>query len=192
MPEQVSAVIMASGRSSRYHKNKLLETVRGETVIRRAIGAMIGGGFDPVLVVSGCREVLEAAAAMGAVPVENPDTTDDTAVTVRLGVERVPEGNAGCALFVADQPLFRPESAAGLLDCFLREPDRICQVRSGTRRGNPVIFPRCLFGELKTLSPNQRGRTVIARHPDLLRFFEIPDERELRDLDTPEDLENLR
>ena len=187
----VCAVIMASGRSKRFGSNKLFANVNGIPVIVHAIKTMIEGGFDRVTVVSGDENILKLAGEMGAYPVRNGDTTDDQAVTIRLGIENILPGSLGCALFVADQPLFKCESADGLRRFFMENPDSICAASINGKRGNPVIFPREYFDELHELLPGERGKTVLNRHSERLKLWEVSDEKELWDIDTAEDMQKI-
>src|SRR5260370_13529613 len=49
----VAGLVLAAGSSSRMGRNKLLFELAGETLLRRAVRAALGGGLSPVLVVLG-------------------------------------------------------------------------------------------------------------------------------------------
>ena len=46
----IACIIMASGLSERYGKNKLLEKLGGREVILHTAGSLAGAGFSPVTV----------------------------------------------------------------------------------------------------------------------------------------------
>jgi molybdenum cofactor cytidylyltransferase len=58
-------------------------------------------------------------------------------------------------------------------------------------RGHPVFFASDVFGEILGLRPDQGLNTVVRRTPG--RVIEVPvvDAGVLRDIDTPEEFENL-
>jgi molybdenum cofactor cytidylyltransferase len=58
------------------------------------------------------------------------------------------------------------------------------------RRGHPVAFSAELFSELVQLAGDEGARRVLARYPS--HGIELPDPGILVDVDTVEDLEQLR
>jgi CTP:molybdopterin cytidylyltransferase MocA len=72
-----------------------------------------------------------------------------------------------------------------LIRAFYEHPDRIVALSYQGKRGNPVVFPACLFPELNLLKGEDGGRTVIAWNPGLLLTVEAESARELTDVDYP-------
>ena len=89
----------------------------------------------------------------------------------------------GILFGVSDQPFLTMASLEALVDAFSRQPDRICCLSEGNRRGNPVIFPKALFFELSQLKGDVGGRQVIRRHPELVLSVEAASSGELDDID---------
>ena len=56
------------------------------------------------------------------------------------------------------------------------------------QRGNPVIFPADLLGELAALTGDTGGGMVVKRHRERLLLVAADSPRELFDVDTPADL----
>jgi len=54
--------------------------------------------------------------------------------------------------------------------------------------GNPVIYPSGLYGELKSLTGEESGKTVACRYESLLRLHHVSDGYQLMDIDTQDDL----
>ena len=50
---RIAAVVLAAGQSSRMGSNKLLATVGGKPLVRRAVEAALASAADPVVVVTG-------------------------------------------------------------------------------------------------------------------------------------------
>lgn len=183
----ISAVVMASGHSHRFGGEKLLAPLEGQPLVSHLFRALPQEIFQSVAVVSRSTQILDLAQKAGLHPVYNDDRTDDTAKTIRLGLASIAPDSAGCMFFVADQPWLCQGTILRLCARFYTWPDNIHLPVHGGRRGNPVLFPRALFAELKNLPPQQTGKAVIGRHPDLVLEQETP-WQELQDVDYASDL----
>ena len=185
---KLSAVVMASGHSKRFNGNKLMAMVDGVPMIEKLFITIPKGLFETVAVVARDRNILDIAERYGFKAVFNDDKTDDTAITIRLGVENISADSKGCAFFVGDQPWLKSETIEGLAERFFENINNICMLSHNGHKGNPVIFPEALFGELKTLLVNEQGKVVIRRHQDIVVAKEVNDVNELKDIDYASDL----
>ena len=141
---RVGCVLMASGYGKRFGGNKLLECVDGVPMVVRAMRAMPEGLFAARTLVTVYPQVAELAAREGFAPVANPDTQDDPAVTIRLGLAAMPDGLDGCLFSVCDQPWLTAQSVARLVDAFRRGGGPVALGFAGTA-GKPGRFPRRAF-----------------------------------------------
>lgn len=185
---KLTAILMASGRSTRFGSNKLLSAFQGRPLIDTIFDRFPAELFQRTVVVTRYAPVAISAAQRRFSVAENDDETGDPSITIRLGMEAADLGADGCLFLVCDQPLLRPESIRALTEAFAKEPGIYALSYQGTR-GNPVLFPRKLFEELRGLAPGQSGGAVIEAHLPLLRLVEAKDPMELLDVDTPEALE---
>ena len=183
----VGCVLMASGAGRRFGGNKLLAAVDGLPLYRRAMAALAPAGFGRLAVCSPYPEILSAGAEYGFLPLENPGAAEGIAASVRLGAAAM-DGMDGALFAVCDQPWLTTGSIRRLMDCFEESKTSICALSWRGRRGNPVIFPAGLFGELAALTGDTGGSAVLRRHPELLRLVEASCPEELMDVDTPADL----
>lgn len=185
---KVACVVLASGRSKRFGQDKLTFKLDNCTIGEKTLDAIPKELFDPVLVVTPYAEVSEAALARGFTPVPNSDDTDDVSVTIKCGLEMLPEDIAGCMFCVCDQPYLTRESVRRLLRRFTVEPQRITALATNGVRGNPVIFPAAMLEELKALEAHQSGKAVIEKYLHLVTMVEAGNEHELIDIDRPKDI----
>ena len=178
--KRVGAVLLASGLGRRLGSNKLLRLVEGVPLYRRAMTALAGAGLDRLAVCSPYPEVLEAGKELGFLPLYNPDGAEGISASIRLGVSRM--GDMDGVLFsVCDQPFLTTDSIIRLKNTFE-------QSWQG-QRGNPVLFPADLLGELAALTGDRGGGAVVKGHPDRLVLVEALSPKELADVDRPEDLD---
>lgn len=186
----VGCVVMAAGNASRFGENKLSAVVDGKSMIRRALDAVPREKLDAVCVVTQYDEVERLAEEYGFRCVRNRHPEWGLSHTVRLGTEALGDICRAIVYQVADQPLLRRETVAGLVDFYRAHPDHIVAASHGGVRGNPCIFPERFYPELLELTGDRGGSTVIRRHEDAVLLWEV-EKRELTDVDTPEALQDL-
>jgi len=186
---ELGCVILAAGRGIRFGGDKLSAAVQGKSLLRHALETVPAGCFKAVAVVVRERAAAALAEDFGFFPVWNRQPEAGLSLSLRLGLGCL-DGCGGVLFQVADQPFLRRETVAGIVGLFLRHPDRI--VAAGCRgvRGNPCLFPAEFFPALLALRGDQGGSAVIRRHPERLLLYEA-EAVELRDIDTPEDMDAL-
>ena len=84
---------------------------------------------------------------------------------------------------VADQPYLTRESLENMVETWEVSKKGILVSENAGRMGNPVIFARKYYEELKNLEGDVGGKYVLKKHLDDVQMFEMP-ESELKDLDS--------
>ena len=194
MAEEFSAtgIVLAAGRSSRMGAHKLLLPLGGKPLVGYAVNAALASRAHPVLVVLGYEaEQVRAALPHGAYrTIVNSRYAEGMATSLRAGTAAVPMEAAGAIVLLADQPLLRPEHVNRLVAEVETAPEAIVAASYDGQRGNPVYFPRMLFGELLAVEGDEGGRSVIARHQERLLLVELELEAAV-DVDRPGEYEAL-
>jgi molybdenum cofactor cytidylyltransferase len=181
----IAALLLAAGEASRYGRPKLLERFQGETLLRRAARAFTDAGCVPLIAVLGAQPGLrEELAGMAALIVENLEPGRGIAHSITLGVESLPEEAEAVLIGVADQPLLDAAAVRLLLQAF--QPGRIVAPRYGSVPGNPRLYDRRFFPELRRLVGDRGARILADRHPEAVVEVSLS-ERYGLDVDTPED-----
>ena len=111
--------------------------------------------------------------------------------SLRLGLDAQREAD-GCCFMVCDQPMFKTETLRRMFRAFRESPDDICVCSDGSRRGNPVLFPKDLFSELMQLNGDSGGRQIMKKYPQRIREIIVERPEELYDIDSVENMEFLR
>ena len=184
---RLGAVLLASGSGRRFGGNKLLARVDGIPLYRRAMAALAPAPFARRAVCSPYPEILSAGAALGFLPLRNLRAAEGISASIRLGLAHM-AGMDGVLFSVCDQPFLTTESIINLINAFEESKNGICALAWRGRRGNPVVFPADLFGELAALTGDTGGGAVLRRHPDRLVLVEAVFPKELEDVDNPGDL----
>lgn len=189
--QKLGCVLMAAGNASRFGENKLLADFMGKPIVEHALAAIPKSAFKRVVVVSQYPKVLNLAAEYGFSTVLNDDPSAGISRTISLGLDAL--GEVDAAMFmVGDQPCLRQETVKSVIDFYQARPGHIVAVGYGKRRGNPAIFPKAFFNELRALSAENGGSHVICAHEDALLLYQVEQDMELRDIDNKQELEQLK
>lgn len=183
----IGCVIMASGLGKRFGGNKLMADFHGQPMICRILDAT-EDIFAQRVVVTRSEEVAALCLTRGIRTVLHslPHRSD----TVRLGLEAM-LGIDRCMFATSDQPLLRRETIEALAIVSKNDPNSVWRASCDGIHGSPVVFPGWTFPELLDLPEGNGGGFVVKKHPEHLRAVNVWDMYELKDVDSPEDLEEL-
>jgi molybdenum cofactor cytidylyltransferase len=192
--EGIGAVVLAAGSASRMGRPKQALRFDGQSLLRRASLAALGGGCSPVIVVTGAYAELSRSELNGldVREVFNPDWRTGMASSIRTGLEGLLAANpsAGAAVFlVCDQPRVTADVISGLIaaHCGTQRPVIVSSYGGGL--GVPALFDRNLFAQLARLEGIAGAKHVIEENASDAYFLPFPG-GEL-DVDTPDDFSRL-
>ncbi len=139
------------------------------------------------------RERVERALAKKRVRfVHNPDYADGLSTSLRAGLDALPADADGALICLGDMPLMRRKQINRLIDAFDPEAGRAIVVPTVRgKRGNPVLWGRAFFEEMKGLAGDVGARHLIGQYTDQVSEVEMDDDGALVDIDTPAALDAL-
>ena len=187
-PPRVAGVIPCAGASTRMGRSKALLDAGGRSFLSATVGALIGGGCDPVVVVVGPGQDDEArrAKAAGAAVLENPDPGEGPIPSLRLALAVLGASVEGVAFLPVDHPRVRPETVATLVEAFNAGTAPLVIPTVHGDRGHPALFRRTLFPALLDRSLEGGARTVVHAHLADATLVEVADAGVITDIDTPD------
>ena len=198
---KVSLIYMASGFGKRYGTNKLITEFQGEPLylhgllsLQKAAKLLEEDKIQcKLFLISQYERVL--SGSFDRVPeaerIFNEDSDQGITASLKLGTEVSRNDTDAFLYFVADQPCMRGETIAEFVRGFLKSGKGIGCVCAKGHRGSPNLFSRKYKKALLALEGDQGGRQIMQKHPEDIWMMEV-DERELRDIDQPSDLRQLR
>ncbi len=184
----VAGIVLAAGMSTRFGDTKQVLPWQDTNMVAHSVRTALDAGLDPVVVVLGweAEKVEKALAGMPARPVFNPEFKAGQSSSIRRGLDALPS-RTGAALFIlADQPLVTAATMRKIIEAHRRTFAKACVPECEGERGNPALFDKTLFGELRDLRGDTGGRVLIEKYRDFVVW--VPASKEvLSDIDTPED-----
>ena len=185
---RVAAIVLAAGESRRMRGgDKLLRTVRGVPLVRRAALTALGSDCSETIVALQPRQ-RRRSRCIADLPVRitySGQAFKGMGNSLQSGLAAVSGPADGVIVLLADMP----EIESGDLNALIREfeSNRIVAAGAEGLMGNPVLLPCKLFAELSRLAGDAGARTVISSRPQMVKIVNRPGRRALLDLDTPED-----
>lgn len=187
--KRIACIIMASGLSERYGRNKLLEKLDGKEVILYTADSLKGAGLEPLTVTRSAEvKALMDREGMACVLHDGPRKSD----TIHVGIANRKNPVSGFLFMPGDQPLVRPATLIRMTEQFSRRPGRAVRLGFAGRPGSPVLFPESCREDLLAYMGDRGGSEVLKQRRIPCDIVEPEYEWELWDVDTPEKMEQIR
>lgn len=192
-----TAIVLAAGRSRRMgEQNKLLLEVGGCPVLLRVLQAFAGSAVEEVIVVTGAQHDRVSALvrrADRARSVHNPDYRLGMASSIRRGILEAAPDAAGYAICPGDLPLLSRSIVERLCETFAAQTaPRIVAPTYDGQQGHPVLFGSSFRETLLDLEGDRGARGLLRSDEAPITRVPTEDDGILRDIDTPEALEDVR
>ena len=186
----IAGILLAAGASRRFGSQKLLASVDGRPLVRLTVERLLATGLDDIVVVLG-SDATAVGAALGGLAVRtvtNAEYAAGMSTSVRAGLAALPSDVDAALVALGDQPGVDATVVDPLLEHYrARRPGVVAPVYRGGIRGNPVLFDRALFDELRAVTGDEGGRSVIARDPGRVALVTVDMEMPA-DIDLPGDV----
>lgn len=191
-PVVVAALVLAAGKASRMGEggqHKLLAEFGGVPLVRRSAQAALESGVGSVAVVTGHRrqDIEAALSGLDVTLVHNPDYASGMASSLVAGFSADTIRRAdGVLVMLADMPGVIVGDLDLLVAAFRQSGGHsIVRAVSRGKRGNPVVLPRSLHGDILQLVGDVGARHLIETSGVPVIDVDIGDGAHL-DVDTPE------
>lgn len=191
-PEQIAAVLLAAGASSRFgDDDKLMADLRGKPVIAHTLDAVASLPFQHLVAIarplSDAPVVHRKLERRGYTILVNDRPEDGLSASIIRAVEHVLPLKAcrGILICLADMPLI-PQSHYNRICMAAEDVRSVVASSDGFSPSPPAFIGRGHFAELLSLRGDQGARALLSRGLQIETLGHY-----LRDVDTPEDLDDL-
>ncbi len=192
---RVAALVLAAGSSRRMAgDNKLLQTVGGVPMVRRAVNAALASRCTPVVVVTGFAidSVRDALTGLDLAFAHNTAHQTGMASSLRVGLQALPADVDAVVVVLGDMPGIDAGHLDRLVAAFdVRRGNIVVPMKDG-RRGNPILWPREFFAEMLQVQGDIGARELLSRHAERIDSVAIDDDAIFADVDTPAALDEAK
>lgn len=185
----VVGILLAAGASTRFRANKLLHPLPDGTPIAVAAARNLRAALDRVVAVvrPGVPELAQALAGAGAEVTICPDAAAGMGHSLAHAIARTSHAG-GWVVALADMPFVAPDTIRRVAAALQDGADLAAPAYRGSR-GHPVGFAAPYRQALAGLTGDAGARDILKRDFVRMRALEVDDPGVLRDIDTPEDLD---
>jgi molybdenum cofactor cytidylyltransferase len=188
----ITAIVLAAGQSRRMGEhNKLILPLDNQSMLERVVVSVLDSDIDDVVVVTGFEsdKIQSAIQSYGVSMVFNQDYASGMASSLRCGLEALNETVDGAIIILADMPFINAELINQLISQYHDECE-LCHIvapRYKGKRGNPVLWDKRYFNEMKNLSGDQGAKSLLKKYADDIAMVEVASDSIFIDVDTPKD-----
>lgn len=186
----VSAIILAAGKSERMGQPKMLLPWENTTVLGKVIETIQHAGIEDVLVVTGNAhdETKKIIAGYKVQVVHNENFEyEEMLASVQLGLTAQKTDSEATLICLGDQPQVEERCVRSVCEAFLKHKSSLVVPSYQMRRGHPWLIAKELWGEVLKMQAPETMRDFLNKHSNDIFYVEHDSPSILQDLDTPQD-----
>jgi len=189
--KQISAILLAAGKSERLGTPKQLIPWQGTTLLEFTFTTIQRSGFEDIIVVLGAYAELvkQKINTHNMRIVYNAAWESGKASSIRAGLNAISTNAEGVMIFLCDQPFLSRELIRKIQEAAGESTAEIIAPKVAERWSNPVFFKKKAFPSFYILKGEEGGKDLFSRYT--MKAVLWSDLRILYDIDTVQDIEKL-
>ncbi|WZL73877.1 NTP transferase domain-containing protein [Clostridiaceae bacterium 35-E11] len=192
--DNIAAIILSGGYSSRMGDFKPLLPLGENRVIQKVIKSFLHGGIEDIRVVLGHRakELIPYIKEMGVEYVFNKDYDKGMFSSVQEGIKSLKNEKIQAFFFIpVDYPMIKSTTILKLKKAYKENRAKIIYPCFCGERGHPPIISADYIDEILAYDGTGGLRSLLNQYEKNVLDIEIGDESILIDMDTKEDYERI-
>ncbi len=180
----ISAAILAAGKSVRMGQPKMLMPWGDTTVLGKVIQTLQSAGVEDIVLVTNsviAREVMNYGVRVTL------NNEGEMLESVQIGLRAQKPSVEAALICLGDQPQIEEENVRKICERFRQNKSRLVAPSHQMRRGHPWLIAKELWSEILRLRAPQSMRDFLNAHKDGIFYVECDSPSILQDLDTPDD-----
>ena len=186
---EIWAIILAAGASTRMKQQKLLLPFNGKTIIETVVENVARSVSSNILVVLGSHreQIFEQLVNYDVKFVVNDNYRNGMLSSVIYGFGGLPEEAKAVLIFLGDQPQIPSPVTDLVIEAWHQSKNGIVMPTFNGRRGHPVLIETRYKNEIEQLDPEKGLRVLAEKFKNDVYEVECNIPEILRDIDTPEE-----
>lgn len=186
---EIWAIILAAGSSTRMKKQKLLLPFKGKTIIETVIENAVSTVGKNVMVVLGSnrKEISEKIEHFKVKRCVNKNYLNGMLSSAICGIQALPETAEAFLIFLGDQPQIPSSVSKLIIEAWEKSGKNIIVPVYQNRRGHPVLIETRFIPEIEQLDQNRGLKQLLEKYPEEVFEVSCSSPEILRDIDTPEE-----
>lgn len=187
----IYALVLAAGKSSRFGATKQLEIYEGMSLAARAVrlAEQTCGSRSVLILGNDWQSVAVSCAPLQGFFLVNSEFAAGISTSIAAGMRSIYHVADAVLVILADQPLITAAHLQALVAEWEQNASSIVASCYANTLGPPAIFPRQYFAALAGLEGDKGARKLLETGGDEVRRIIFTDGAV--DIDTPDDLRKL-
>ncbi len=184
----ITAIVLAAGASTRMKKQKLLLPFNGNTIVETVIKNILPAVQSVVVVLGSHRD--EIRSRIEKLPVTicvNENYPDGMLSSAICGFRTLPAETRAALIFLGDQPKIPPSVTKQVIEAWRESGKGIVVPTFNGKKGHPVLIEKRFNPDIEKLNPEKGLRQLMIKFENEVHQVECNIPEILRDIDTPED-----
>ncbi len=195
--DQIGAIILAAGRSTRMGTSKMLLPWNDITVLESVLNLANSAKLAPIVVVTGAfYQETQAILAKYLPAVEEIHNSSFAQLemfhSLKMGVAALIHRCEAAIVFLGDQPQIEPDVITQLISQFGQKESTIIIPSFQMHRGHPIVIPHDFFPEILAMPDGGSLRVFLDNHKQNIAYVVVNTASILQDMDSPEDYERIK
>jgi molybdenum cofactor cytidylyltransferase len=180
----ISAIVLAAGRSVRMGRQKLLLPWSDTTVLGKVVQTLQNAGVADMIIVT------NSETANSISDLKLPVTLNDDGemlASIQCGLRAIKPSAEAALICLGDQPQIEEGSARRVCEAFEKTGAHLVVPSYQMKRGHPWLAARPIWSEILAMEEGQSMRGFMKAHSNEIHYAILDTPTILQDLDTPED-----
>ena len=189
----ISSILLAAGQSKRMSgENKLIKSVKGIPLIKCALNNILKSHVNEIIIVLGYQnetieKLIDKTSRIKFV--FNSNFESGMASSIIKGIKKLSKKTDSFFISLGDMPSINYDTYNQLIKCN-KNKKAIVPMFKG-QQGNPVLFPKSFEEKLLSIQGDSGAKKILEINKKEVLNLEINDPGIIRDLDVPNDFNNL-
>lgn len=179
----ISAIILAAGRSKRMGQQKMLMPWGDITVLEKVIQTLRSSGMEDIVLVTNVQ--ISTTLTLHTERIVLNDN-DEMLTSLQHGVQSQKPSAQAALICLGDQPQIEERSVRSVCEAFQKRNSNLVVPSYQMRRGHPWLVARPLWEEILAMQAGSM-RGFLNAHASEIEYVNLDTPTILQDLDTPED-----